>query len=69
MDPFCYLCFMLVFVVVSVPGSLVITCCERLTSWHICVVFSSVCVTFPYGVLSQVWYWIVSIPDLRFPLY
>ena len=34
-----------------------------------CVVFSCVCVTFPYGVPSQVWYLIVSIPDLCLPFY
>ena len=28
------------------------------------VMFSCVFVTFPYGVLGQVWYLIVSIPDL-----
>ena len=32
----------------------------------LCVMFSCVFVTFPYGVLGQVWYLIVSIPDLGF---
>ena len=31
------------------------------------VTFSCVFVTFPYGVLGQVWYLIVLIPDLCFP--
>ena len=30
----------------------------------LCVMFSCAFVTFPYGVLGQVWYLIVSIPDL-----
>ena len=30
----------------------------------LCVSFSCVFVTFPYGILDQVWYLIVSIPDL-----
>ena len=37
---------------------------KGLTSWLLYVMFSSVFVTFPYGVLGQVWYLIVSIPDL-----
>ena len=35
----------------------------------ICVVFSCVFVTFPYGVPGQVWHLIVSIPDFCLPLY
>ena len=34
-----------------------------------CVIFSRVFVTFPYGVPGQVWYLIVSIPDLCLLLY
>ena len=30
----------------------------------LCAMFSCVSVTFPYGVLGQVWYMIVSIPDI-----
>ena len=30
----------------------------------LCMVFSCVFVTFPFGVLGQVWYLIVSIPDI-----
>ena len=43
----------------------VITCWERadlLALWYI--IFTCVFVTFPYGVLGQLWYLIVSIPDL-----
>ena len=51
--------------VLSVPGSIVVTCWE----WAdlltlLCVMFSCVFITFPYGVLGQVWYLIVWIPDL-----
>ena len=49
----------------SISHSLVITRWERtdlLALLH--VMFSCGFVTFPYGVLCQVWYLIVSIPDL-----
>ena len=37
---------------------------KGLTSWFFCLrCFLCVVVTFPYGVLGQVWYLIVSIPD------
>ena len=35
-----------------------------LTSWLLFVMFKCVFVTFPCGILGQVWYLIVSIPDL-----
>ena len=46
--------------------SLVVTCWERadLLAAILCVTFSFVAVTFPYDVLGQVWYLIVSNPDL-----
>ena len=47
--------------------SLVVTCWERadvLALPYMYVMFSCVFVTFPYGVLGQVWYLIVSIPDI-----
>ena len=55
MDPFSYLiCFN---ALLSVPCSLVITCWERADLLALlCDVFSCVFVTFPYGVLGQVWY-------------
>ena len=37
---------------------------KRLTSWLSFVMFDCVFVTFPCGVLGQVWYLIVSIPGL-----
>ena len=54
----------------SVSCSLLVTCLERadlLALLH--VMFSCIFVTFPYGVLGQVWYLIVSIPDLCLPSY
>ena len=56
--------------VLSVPCSLVITCWERANLLALlCVVFSCVFVTFPYRVPDQLWYLIVSIPDLCLPLF
>ena len=37
---------------------------KGLTSWLSFVMFNCVFVTFPCGILGQVWYSIVSIPDL-----
>ena len=63
-----YLCY----TVLSVPCSLVIPCWDKadlLALLH--VVFSCVFVTFPYGILVQVWYTylFVLIADLCPPLY
>ena len=55
----------LYYVVLPVPGSLVITCWERADFVALLSVeFSCVFVTFTYDVLGQKWYLIVSIPDL-----
>ena len=35
----------------------------------LCVIFSCVSITFPYGVSGHGWYFIVSIPDLCLLLY
>ena len=37
---------------------------KGLTSWLLCVMFNCVIVTFQCGILGQLWYLIVSIPDL-----
>ena len=37
---------------------------KGLTSWLLIVMLNCVCVTFQCGILGQVWYFIVSIPDL-----
>ena len=57
--------FMLCRVEHFVHCSIVITCWERAGLLALlCVVFYCVFVTNPYGVSDQVWYLIVSIPDL-----
>ena len=42
---------------------------KGLTSWLSFVMFNCVFVTFPCGVLGQVWYLIILIPDLCHLLY
>ena len=43
---------------------------KELTSWLLFVIFNCIFVTFPCGILGQMWYLIVSIPDLcRLSLY
>ena len=66
MDPFCCLCCVCVYhAVLYVPSSLLVTCWERADILALLyTMFSCVFVTVPYGVLGQVWYLIVSIPDL-----
>ena len=67
MDPLCYFCF-----VFGILSCLFLTALwspagKALTSWLsfvTTVMLSCLNVTFPYGVLRQVWYLIVSIPDL-----
>ena len=64
MDPF-FFHFCLRYVGLSVPCSLVITCWERADLLALlCVLISCIRVTFSYGVHFQVWYLIVSIPDI-----
>ena len=46
---------------------LVVTCCKRTDLLALVCVVKCVVVTFPFGILGQVWYMIVSIPVL-FPL-
>ena len=64
MDHVCYLClvfvmsFRLFIAVVWAPAG------EGLTSWLFFVVFNCIFETFQCGTLGQVWYLIVSIPDL-----
>ena len=55
-------CVCLCNIVLSVSCSLVVTCWDFLDLLY--VMFSCVFVTFPYGILGQVLYLIISIPDL-----
>ena len=48
-------------VILSVPCSLVVTCQER-TDLFV-TLFSCFVFTYPHGILGQVWYVILSIPD------
>ena len=50
--------------VASVHCCLVVTCWERADHWLSTVMFSCVHVTFPCGIMGQVWYLIGSIPNL-----
>ena len=59
------ICVCLCHTVLSVSCSLVVTCWERADLLALLyVIFSCVFVTFPYGVLGQVWYLVVFISDL-----
>ena len=64
MDHLCY--FYIVFVMLSrlLIAALWSPAGKGLTSWLSFVVLNGVTVTFPFGILGQVWYLIVSIPDL-----
>ena len=66
MDHLCYLC--LVFVMLSrlFIAALWSPAGKGLTSWLSFVMFNYVFVTFPCGILGQVWYLIVSITFLTY---
>ena len=65
MESFCYFMFRVCHAVLSVQCSLVVTCGEKANLLAIMyVMFYCVFVTFPCGVPGQVWYLIVSIPDI-----
>ena len=70
MDHFCHLCFMSVILSCLFLAALWSPAGEGLSSWlsYMCDVFLCF-VTFLYGVLGQVWYLILSTPDLCFLLY
>ena len=58
-------CVCLCYIILSVSCSRVVTCWERGDSFALLfVIFSGAFVTFQYSILGQVWYLIVSIPDL-----
>ena len=74
-----HLCF--IFIIIYVSFLLLLCClvcslhpCDYLLGKDclftlLCVMFSCVFVTYPYGVPEQVWYLIMSIPDLCLLLY
>ena len=58
-------CVCLCYIILSVSCSLLVICWERGDSFALLfVIFSGAFVTFPYSILGQVWYLIVSIPDI-----
>ena len=63
MDHLCYLC--LVFVMLSrlFIAALWSPAEKGLTSWLLFVMFNRVFVTFPCGILCQVWHFILLIPE------
>ena len=64
MDHLCYLClvfFMFSRLFIAVAWS---PAGKGLTSWLLFAMFNCVSVTFPCSILSQVWYLIVSFPNL-----
>ena len=64
MDHLCYLCLMLFMLSRLFIAALWSSTGKGLTSWLLFVMFICVFVIFPCGILGQVWYLIVSIPDL-----
>ena len=48
----------------SVQGCLVVTCWEQADLLALVSVVYCICVTFPCDILGQLWYLIVSFPDL-----
>ena len=64
MDHLCYLCLVFVMLWCLFIDALWSPAGKGLTSWLLFVLFNCGFVTFPCGILGQVWYLIVSIPDL-----
>ena len=65
MDHLCYLCLVIVMLLGLFIAALWSPAGKGLTSWLLALVCDVYCgfVTFPCGILGQVWYLIVSIPD------
>ena len=64
MDHLCYLCLVFVMLSSLYIAALWSPAGKGLTTWLFRVMFNCVFVTFPCGILAQVWYLIVSFPDL-----
>ena len=64
MDHLCYLCLVFVMLSCLFIAALWLPSGKGLTSWLLFAMFNCVFVTFLRGILGQVWYLIVSIPDL-----
>ena len=64
MDHLCYLCHVFVMLSSLSIAALWSTAGKGLASWLVFVMLNCVFVIFPCGILGQMWYLIVSIPDL-----
>ena len=64
MDHLSYLCLVFGMLLSLFIAALWSPARKGLPSWLLVVMFGCVFVTFPSGILGQVWYLIVSIPDL-----
>ena len=64
MDHLCYLCLVFVMLSCLFIAAMWSPAGKGLTSWLSFVMFKCVFVTFPCGILGQVWYLIISISDL-----
>ena len=64
MDHLCYLCLVFVKLLRPFIAALWSIAGKGLPYWLSFVMFNCVFVTFPCGILGQVWYLIVLIPDL-----
>ena len=64
MDHLCYLCLVFAMLLQLFIAALWSPVGKGLTSLLLFVMLNYVFVTFPCGILGQVWYLIVSIPDL-----
>ena len=64
MDHLCYLCLVFVMLWGLFIAALLSPAGKGLTSWLSFGMFNCVFVTFPCGILGQVWYLIVSVSDL-----
>ena len=64
MDHLCYFCIVFFMLSRLLIAALWSPAGKGLTSWLSFVVLIFMFVTFPFGILGQVWYLIVLIPDL-----
>ena len=64
MDHLCYYCIVFFMLSRLLIAALWSPAGKGLTSWLSFVVLICMFVTFPFGILGQVWYLIVLIPDL-----
>ena len=69
MGHLCYVCLVFVMLSCLFIAAWSSLAGKGLTSSHLFVMFKCDFVTFPCGILGQVWYWTVSIPDICRLLY